>query len=154
LSYGGDRLYPGYYGFGLAYHPGYGYGGSALGTGIFGGYPFYGGPGYPHEPPPLRRCRHLLPFLYNGSGHFVFDFPVSVVGVGPLVANRPVMPGSDRPDLGSGAPYNGNFGPFTGAFPYPETYFAPYAEAAAAGAGGENMSYPGRTAPPPPPPGR
>ena len=32
LGYGGPGLYPGFQGFGLGYHPGYGYGGDALGV--------------------------------------------------------------------------------------------------------------------------
>jgi len=131
LSYGGYGLYPGYYGFGLNFHPGYGYGGPALGVGASGGYPNYGGPGYPHQPPPLRRFGKTLPFPYNGFGFFTFDDPHPSQDIGPLVANRPVVRGSDRPDIGSGEPYNGDFGPFTGRFPYPETYFAPYTSAAA-----------------------
>src|SRR5262249_25944161 len=42
LGYGKPGLYPGFQGFGLGYHPGYGYGGAALGVGADGGYPFYG----------------------------------------------------------------------------------------------------------------
>jgi hypothetical protein len=142
LGYGGPGVYPGFYGFGLCYHPGYGYGGSALGVGADGGYPFYGGPGYPHPAPPLRRFARLLPFLYNGSGPLAYDYPQSVENIGPLVANRPVMPGSDRPDLGSGYPHNGDFGPFTGAFPYPEAYFAPYTTAAGGLVSGVPSPYP------------
>jgi hypothetical protein len=133
LGYGGYRLYPGYPGFALKFHPGYGYGGQSLGVGAFGGYPDYGGPGYPHEPPLLRRCGKIVPFSYNGFGFFTFDHPQPVPGIGPLVIDRPVVGGSERPDMNSGAPANGDFGPFTGAFPYPETYFAPYTSAAASG---------------------
>ena len=43
--------YPGFYGFSLKFHPGYGYGVGALGVGADGGYPFYGGPGYYHPGP-------------------------------------------------------------------------------------------------------
>jgi hypothetical protein len=120
LDYGRYGLYPGFQGFGLSYHLGYGYGGRALGVGADGGYPFYGGPGYPHPAPPLRRFGKILPFPYNGSGFFTYDYPSSVVGIGPLVGNRPVVAGSDRPDMGSGYPCNTDFGPFTGRFPYPD----------------------------------
>ncbi len=60
-------LYPGLYGFSLRWHPGYGYGKYALGVGADGGYPFYGGPGYPHQPPPLRRCGPAAPYAYLGG---------------------------------------------------------------------------------------
>jgi membrane-associated protease RseP (regulator of RpoE activity) len=136
LGYGGYGLYPGYPGFALKFHPGYGYGGQSLGVGAFGGYPGYGGPGYPHKPPPLRRCGKILPFYYNGVGVFMFNYPQPSPGIGPLVIDRPVVGVSDRPDMNSGAPYNGDFGPFTGAFPYPETYFAPYTSAAGSGSAG------------------
>src|SRR6516164_5664685 len=39
LGYGGYGLYPGFSGFGLSFHLGYGYGGYALGVGAEGGYP-------------------------------------------------------------------------------------------------------------------
>ena len=67
----------------------------------------------------------------SGSGFFTFDYPHPSQDIGPLVVDRPVVEGSDRPDMNSGSPYRGDFGPFTGAFPYPETYFAPYTSAAA-----------------------
>jgi hypothetical protein len=125
LGYGGDRLYPGNQGFSLSYHLGYGYGDSALGPGIFGGYPFYGGPGYPHGEPPLRRFHHLLPFPYSpGPG-----YPFSFERVGPLVVDKEVVTiGSDRPDPA----YGGDYGWFSGRLPYPEAFFAPYSAAAAA----------------------
>ncbi len=47
MGYGGHGPTPGFYGFGLSLHRGYGYGGSGLGVGADGGYPYYGGPGYP-----------------------------------------------------------------------------------------------------------
>jgi hypothetical protein len=149
LGYGPPGLFPGFYGFGLGFHLDYGYGGKkALGMGVEGGYPFYAGPGYPHEPPPLRRFHHLLPYLYNGSSPCGFEYPFSVVeDIGPLVPNKPVMPGSGRADLGSGDPYNDDFGPFTGAFPYPETYFAPYASAAPGVSSAVRGPYPPMAAP-------
>src|SRR5436309_1585417 len=58
---------PGFQGFGLKYHPGYGYGGDALGVGAGGGYPFYGGPGYPCAEPRLRRLGKIVPFPYYGG---------------------------------------------------------------------------------------
>ena len=136
LGYGGDRTYPGFQGFGLAYHPGYGYGGYALGVGADGGYPCYGGPGYPHPAPPLRRLGRLLPYSYYGGrdgGSHYFD------AVGPLVVDPPVV--SQGIDLRNPVP-SGDYGPFTGALPYPASYFAPYS-AAAAGTGSSD----GPTAP-------
>ena len=47
LGYGPPGEHPGFFGFGLSFHPGYGYGGNGLGVGAYGGYPCYGGPGYP-----------------------------------------------------------------------------------------------------------
>ena len=40
-------VYPGFHGFGMSFSRGYGYGGDGLGVGANGGYPYYGGPGYP-----------------------------------------------------------------------------------------------------------
>ena len=54
-------------GFGLGYHLGYGYGGAAIGVGPDGGYPFYGGPGYPHPAPCLRRCGGITPYTLVSS---------------------------------------------------------------------------------------
>jgi hypothetical protein len=129
LSYGGYGLYSGLPGFGLAFHPGYGYGGTALGTGALGGYPFYGGPGYPHPDPCLRRFHGITPFPhFAGPGYPTYEFPNFYGGVGPLVVDRPVVTIADQP-----APSYGNgtsFGPFTGHRPYPETMFAPYVDAA------------------------
>ncbi len=62
--YGAD---PGYYGFPLRYHSVYGYGGRGLGVGVFGGYPYYGGPGYPCMEPGLNRCGKIIPFPFNGG---------------------------------------------------------------------------------------
>jgi hypothetical protein len=126
LGYGGYGSYPGLYGFGLKFHPGYGYGGNALGVGVFGGYPYYGGPGYPHPETCLRRCGGITPFLYyGGPGYPSFEFPNYYGGVGPLAVDRQVVTIADQPGPG----YGTSFGPFTGAFAYPETMFAPYASA-------------------------
>ena len=46
-GYGGCGPTPGYYGFGLSFHRGYGYGRDSLGVGSDGGNPYYGGTGYP-----------------------------------------------------------------------------------------------------------
>ena len=127
---------PGFQGFGLAYHPGYGYGGHSLGVGADGGYPCYGGPGYPHPAPPLRRLGRLLPYSYYGGrdgGSHYFD-AVGQLVVDPSVVTPGIDPRNPVP--------SGDYGPFTGAFPYPASYFAPYS-AAAAGTGSSD----GPTAP-------
>jgi hypothetical protein len=116
---------PGFPGFGLSFHLGYGYGGRGLGVGGEGGYPYYSGPGYPHEAPPLRRLGKIAPFAYDGgpgypcraSSHYFEP-------TGPLVVDPPVVTSEiDRRDV----PYPGDFGQFSGAIPYPESRFAPYA---------------------------
>ena len=134
LGYGGPGLYPGFQGFGLGYHPGYGYGGDALGVGAEGGYPFYGGPGYPHPWPRLRRIGGITPFPYYGGPGFPSpDHPNDYGGVGPLVADQPVVRiGSDGYDPG--------YGPFTGVLPYPETFFAPFTAMSSAGGSSSGVS--------------
>ena len=143
LGYGRPGLYPGFQGFGLGYHLGYGYGGDALGVGADGGYPFYGGPGYPHPWPRLRRIGGITPFPYDGGpGSPSPCHPNYFGGVGPLVADRPVVTiGSDRGDLDEASGY----GPFTGTLPYPETSFAPFAAAAGGSSSGGSSPYPPTT---------
>ena len=69
--------------------------------------PYYGGPGYPHD---------------GHSNYFE--------GIGPLVVNRDVIKVGENNDLS----HVSDYGPFTGALPYPESLFAPYtAEAAGTG---------------------
>ena len=111
LGWGPPGYYPGFYGFGLSFHRGYGYGGAALGVGAEGGYPFYGGPGYPHPWPHLRRCGPIAPVAYyDGTGYpFTFQLP------GPLVVTEPVAHASQwsraRPcDGGAVYPYNVGYG--------------------------------------------
>jgi hypothetical protein len=129
LGYGPPGLHPGFQGFGLGFHPGYGYGGDALGPGADGGYPFYGGPGYPHPAPTLWRCGGINPFVHNaGPGGPTPTCPNYYGGVGPLAEDPPVL--TILPEPGEGG-----YGGFSGARPYPESYFAPYTtEAAARGA--------------------
>src|SRR5262249_56904486 len=56
LGWGGPGLYPGFYGFGLSFHRGYGYGGYGLGVGARGGGPPYrGARGPPRRPVPPPR---------------------------------------------------------------------------------------------------
>jgi hypothetical protein len=109
---------------------GYGYGGQGLGPGAFGGYPFYGGPGYPHPWPRLRRIGGINPFPhYAGPGGPTPAHPNYYGGVGaPLAADVPVV--TILPEPGE-ADYASGFGSFTGAVPYPESYFAPFTAAAA-----------------------
>jgi hypothetical protein len=114
----------GYYGFGLGYHLGYGYGGDALGVGADGGYPFYGGPGYRHCEPVLRRVGGITPFPYfGGSGYPTPSNPNYFGAVGALVDDQPVVTSeSDLRDSGS----SGGYGLYNGTLPYPETTFAPF----------------------------
>ena len=115
-------------GFGLSYHLGYGYGGLGRGVGPFGGYPHYGGPGYPQCSPPLQRFGGIAPFHYNGKPAFSRGVYSGFEGVGPLVVDPPVV------DVGNGRAldHSSGFGPFTGALPYPSSYFAPFAAEAGA----------------------
>lgn len=148
LGWAPPGIYPGVYGFLLQFHPGYGYGGESLGVGAFGGYPYYGGPGYLHEAPPLRRFGHILPFTYYAGPGDPFNFR----DPGELVVDPPVVLQVSGPDPGhSGGPvypFNVGFGPFTGMRPYPESYFAPYTAAAATSGSsvGPGSSYPSITA--------
>ena len=151
-------LYPGLYGFSLRWHPGYGYGRYALGVGADGGYPFYGGPGYPHPWPQLRRFGPATPFAYYGGPDYPCDGDSNFyAGIGGLAIEKPVVTIGEPGDAGyvneAGdiAPGQG-FGPFTGAIPYPETTFAPYTSAAAT-TGSSGSEGPARplTAPPNPP---
>jgi hypothetical protein len=153
MGYGGPGLFPGYYGFGLKYHRGYGYGGKALGVGAFGGYPFYGGPGYPHPSPHLRRFCGTEPFgYYGGPGYSGFGYCNFFDEPGRLVVNEDVVAVVNRGETGSEGGYGygsgdlSDYGIFTGALPYPESYFAPYTAAAASGsATGPSPSGPATT---------
>ena len=130
-GYGGDGPYPGFLGFGLSYHLGYGYGGYGVGVGSHGGYPFYGGRGYPHGEPILNRFGKISRLSdYGGPGYCHDGHSNYFEGIGPLVVNRDVVKVGEDNDLS----HVSDFGPFTGALPYPESLFAPYtAEAAATG---------------------
>jgi hypothetical protein len=137
LSYGGYGTYPGFPGFGLSFHRGYGYGGIGLGTGALGGYPFYGGPGYPHPAPVLRRCGGITPFLFYGGPEYPrLGYSNYFTEVGPLIVRPTVAVVVTHGEIG----YSGNFGPFTGTLPYPDKYFAPFVEAAALGAAPDSVS--------------
>jgi len=131
LGYGPPGLQPGYQGFGLGYHLGYGYGGDALGVGADGGYPFYGGPGYPHCMPQLGRIGGIVPFPYfGGPGYPTPDHPDFFGEFGPLVPDQPVVTivgESGQPIQGTG------YGSFTGAVTNAEAQFAPFTARAAAG---------------------
>jgi hypothetical protein len=125
LGYGPPGVHPGYQGFGLGYHLGYGYGGQALGVGADGGYPLYGGPGYPHPWPRLRRAGGITPFCYfGGPGYPTPECPNYFGGVGPLSPDQPVVTFEVDPTL----PTSGfGYGTFDGTLPYPESTFAPFA---------------------------
>ncbi len=138
LGYGAPGFYPGFQGFGLGYHLGYGYGGDALGVGADGGYPFYGGPGYPHPWPQLRRVGGIAPFpFYGGPGNPTPDCPNYFGPVGPLAADSPVIQIEREPGE---ADYASGFGGFTGVLPYPETMLAPFTSRAAAGGSASGVS--------------
>jgi len=122
LGYGEFGLFSGFYGFGLSFHLGYGYGGHSLGVGADGGYPYYGGVGYP-----------------------AFGIPYDASVIGRLALDQPVVSESEPGALG----YSGDYGSYTGAIPYPETLFAPYASAAATG---PSSTGPSPSAPSPPQP--
>lgn len=149
LGWGPAGCNPGFQGFGLFFHRGYGYGGGSLGVGAEGGYPFYGGPGYLHPSPPLRRRGPATPFAYLGNPGppYGFDLP------GTLVVHDPVVMQTNGRESGAdgGArfAFDIGFGPFTGALPYPESYFAPYASAAAAGEFTSTTGSPHPATPPP-----
>ena len=131
LGYGPPGVQPGYQGFGLGYHLGYGYGGDALGVGADGGYPFYGGPGYPHCSPELRRVGGIVPFPYfGGPGYPTPDHPNFYGEAGPRVPDRPVVTIVTEEGQPVGATDYGNF---TGAVPDAEAQFAPFTARAAAG---------------------
>jgi hypothetical protein len=112
-------------GFGLGYHLGYGYGGSALGVGPDGGYPYYAGPGYPHPWPCLNRGCGITPFpYYGGPGFPTPEQPYFYGPVGPLVPTAQVV------TIGGAGGYNSGYGCFTGALPYTEAQLAPFTTAA------------------------
>jgi hypothetical protein len=139
-GHGAPGLHPGFYGFGLGYRLGSGYGGSALGVGADGGYPFYGGPGYPHGEPPLRRLGGISPFPYDGGAGFPSPgHPNYFGGIGQLVASQQVV--TIGSDLGSATDY----GPFTGVLPYPDTLFAPFTAPASGSSRGVSSSSPSTT---------
>ena len=136
-------MYPGWYGFSLRWHLGYGYGRYALGVGADGGYPFYAGPGYPHDPPKLRRFGPARPIAFYGGPEYPrYGYSNFFTHVEGMVIDKPVVTIGEPGDYGyvneNGDVYPGrDFGSYTGALPYPETLFAPYAsEAAATGSSG------------------
>jgi hypothetical protein len=145
---GGTGVEPGFQGFGLSCHLGYGYGGDALGVTPNGGYPFYGGPGYPHSGPCLRRFGRISPYPYfAGPGYPSAEHPHFFEGVGPLIVNPPILPVEGGPhDFGS----TGGFGPFSGTLPYPESFFAPFTAAAVKSGSSGTGGAPSPPAGPPP----
>ena len=146
LGYGPPGLHAGFQGFGLGYHIGHGYGGDGLGVGAFGGYPFYGGPGYPHPWPILNRLGPITPFcFYGGPGGPSPDHPNFYGTVGPLAPDRPVVLFERDP---SDIPYDDEYGGFTGSLPYPEATFAPFVTIASTAGSYSGVS---NVAPPPTP---
>ena len=148
LGYGPPGVFPGYPGFLLALHPGYGFGGYSLGTMAEGGYPHYAGPGYPHATPPLKRLGRIIPStFFAGPGGPTptcpnFFTPVEaplVVEAPPVVENLGMVPGQGE-----------DFGCYTGSLPYAEALFAPFASAEASGAMG-TVTAPQPPTPPMPP---
>jgi hypothetical protein len=149
LGYGPSGSYPGFEGFGLGYHLGYGYGGNALGVGAEGGYPFYGGPGYPHPWPRLNRLCGINPFPYfGGPGYPTPEHPNYFGVFGPLVPDRPVVILKVDPRT----PYAPTaYGPYTGAVPDAEARFAPFTMQAATGVSTMRAGSPRIPVPMPPP---
>jgi hypothetical protein len=149
LGYGPPGLYPGFQGFGLGYHLGYGFGGDALGVGALGGYPFYGGPGYPHPWPRLQRLGGIRPFpYYGGPGYPTPASPNSFGEVGGLIPDRPVITILSDPRAPA-APTS--YGSITGAIPNAEEMFARSTVHAGAGASSlrpGSSSVPANPAPP------
>ena len=138
LGYGPPGLHPGFQGFGLGYHLGYGYGGAALGVGATGGYPFYGGPGYPHPWPRLQRFGPIAPFcFFRGPGFPTPDHPNYYGPTGPLTPDQPVV--TFEPDPLS-PPYAAGYGQFDGTVPYAESAFAPYTTIAGAAGSASGVS--------------
>ena len=130
-------LYPGLYGFSLRWHPGYGYGLYALGVGADGGYPFYGGPGYPHPWPQLRRFGPATPFAYYGGPDWPRD-PLCnyYAGIGGLAIEKPVVTIGEPGDSGLcqrswRRPTRSRFWSVYRGYSLSETTFAPYTSAAA-----------------------
>jgi len=145
LGYGRPGIHPGFQGFGKNYHLGYGYGGDALGT-PSGGYPFYGGPGYPHPWPKLRRIGGINPFThYAGPGFPTPDHPNFYGATGPLVVDPPVITTTGGP---SGADVANSYGSFTGAISYPDSAFAPFTSDANESQPARNTSAPSPTSRP------
>jgi PDZ domain len=147
LGYGAPGLYPGFQGFGLGYHLGYGYGGQALGVGANGGYPLFGGPGYPHPSPGLRRIGGITPFPYfGGPGYPTPECPNYFGGVGPLSPNQPVLTSDPDPTMPTS---DIGYGSFDGTVPYPESTFAPFATMSGEGGTSGGMNFTNPSAPSP-----
>jgi hypothetical protein len=151
LGYGAAGLYPGFYGFGLSFHLGYGYGGFGRGVGAGGGYPCYGGPGYPYcgslyDGPPADLVQDSVG---AGSGSFPGASPSSPSPAGTGAPGT--APLNDRRGAGAvaGAAYLGDYGPYTGATLYPFAHRTPTAEAAATGTVQDPFSAPDESAQPP-----
>jgi len=113
-GYEDDSPFSGFLGFGLSYHLGYGYGGYGLGVGSHGGYPFYGGRGYPQCEPILNRFGKISRLPYHGGPGYPRDGHSNYFeSIGPLVVDRPVVTVGEKNDLSNVS----DFGPFTGTLP-------------------------------------
>ncbi len=125
LGYGPPGPQPGFQGFGLRFGRNYGFGGgNALGVGAEGGYPFFGGPGYPHPSPVLNRFTGITAFPYfGGPGGPTASCPNFYGEPGSLVYDIPVVRYEGDSTDNAGA---NDFGAFSGMVPYPEQAFAPF----------------------------
>ena len=99
--------------------------------------PFYGGPGYPHPWPTLRRIGGINPFpYYGGPGGPTPDYPNYF---GASARSSPTSR-SSRSRMSPARPTTANYGCFTGVLPYPETTFAPFTTIAATGGSSSGVS--------------
>ncbi len=150
LGYGPPGPQPGFQGFGLRYGLNYGYGGgNALGVGADGGHPLFGGPGYPHPGPVLRRIGGITAFpYYGGTGSPSPEHPNFFGEPGTVTLDQPVIRFEDDP---GGIASEGDFGQFTGMLPYPEKTFAPFSTESGNSASDSSSNGDPQTPPPPPP---
>ena len=88
LSYGGAAEYPGFPGFGLSFHKGYGYGGNALGTGPSWRLSIFWWPRISASRTVLRRFGGIAPFLfYGGPGYPRCGYSNYFTEIAPLVSS-------------------------------------------------------------------
>jgi hypothetical protein len=145
LGWADPGLYPGFYGFGMGFHRGYGYGGYGLGVGAGGGDPFYGGPGYPCGGQPYDggpgytgQPNALIRPDYNYTGgpedpNAGMDDTYRAKAAALAGPGNPYFGYESGEGSGRSGGYRGGFGLFTGASSYPFTHPSFTAEAAATG---------------------